>query len=97
MLTAPLLLASQCCVRPPHQTSPHCLSPFTQNAMEPSCVYLGPRVSALVQQPIATEFRPDAELLLDEILPPCWIVSRTSRDGGADFQFGFSSRFAQLN
>lgn len=48
MLTAPLLLASQCCVRPPHQTSPHCLSPFTQNAMEPSgCVYLGLRLHLL--------------------------------------------------
>lgn len=48
MLTAPLLLASECCVRPPHQTSPRCLSPFTQNAMEPSfCVYLGLRVHLL--------------------------------------------------
>lgn len=48
MLTAPLLLASECCVRPPHQTLPHCLSPFTQNAMEPSCcVYLGLRVHLL--------------------------------------------------
>jgi len=48
MLTAPLLLASECCVRPPHQTSPCCLSPFTQNAMEPSfCVYLGLQVHLL--------------------------------------------------
>lgn len=54
MLTAPLLLASQCCVRPPHQTSLHCLSPFTQNAMEPSCcVYLGLLVHLL---------RPDSQL-----------------------------------
>lgn len=54
MLTAPLLLASQRCVRPPHQTSPHCLSPFTQNAMEPSCcVYLGLLVHLL---------RPDSQL-----------------------------------
>lgn len=48
MLTAPLLLDSQCCVWPPNQTSPHCLSPFTQNSMEPSyCVYLGLRVHLL--------------------------------------------------
>lgn len=61
------------------------------------CVSGAASTSALVQQPVATELSPDAELLLDKISPPCWIVIRTSRDGDADFQFGFSSRLAQLN
>ncbi len=63
MLTAPLLLDSQCCVRPPHQTSPHCLYPFTQNAMEPSyCVYLGQWVHLLWS---SSQLRPSSGQMLN--------------------------------